>query len=169
VTMLSRKLFFKVYVQDWIDVRYHLMKISRPHFGGAGCQTQRYWLSRRLASQISRIPSLRKDDDIYERPDGLSVDEQKEWDAMMENPVVHDLFHGMGSSGRSEGERYATAPGTKIFETEALMSWSMTVCGLDLWCRGSLDSSGDCPDDENGVMACRSPGYTSDRAPGITN
>ena len=34
-------------------------------------------------------------------PDGLSPEEAEEWARMMEDPVVHDLFYGMGSSGAS--------------------------------------------------------------------
>lgn len=111
------------------------MKISRLHTVRAGCQAQRYWVSRRLGSRISEIRSFRKDDDIYERPDGLSVEEQKEWDAMMENPVVRDLFHGMGSSGQSEGERYRNAPGTRIFEIHVQIHSRMKACGRPWWCR----------------------------------
>lgn len=56
----------------------------------------------------------RENSDSYERPDGLNAEEQEEWDAMMENPVLHDLFYGMGSSGQSGGERPETAPGMYI-------------------------------------------------------
>lgn len=56
--------------------------------------------------------SKRDDQEFYERPDGLSPEEQKEWDAMMDNPVIHDLFYGMGSSGQSGGEKPESAPGT---------------------------------------------------------
>lgn len=66
----------------------------------------------RKASFSSGIFSKRDDQDFYERPEGLSPDEQVEWDAMMEDPVIHDLFYGMGSSGQSGGERPDTAPGT---------------------------------------------------------
>lgn len=61
--------------------------------------------------------SKRDDQEFYERPEGLNAEEQEEWDAMMENPVIHDLFYGMGSSGQSGGERPETLPGT----------WYMTV------------------------------------------
>ena len=46
------------------------------------------------------------------RPEGLSAEEEKEWDAMMNDPVLHDLFHGLGSSGALGGERPPEAPGT---------------------------------------------------------
>lgn len=34
-------------------------------------------------------------------PEGLSPEEAEEWSRMMEDPVIHDLFYGMGSSGVS--------------------------------------------------------------------
>lgn len=43
-------------------------------------------------------------------PDGLSPEEAEEWSRMMEDPVVHDLFYGMGSSGVSV-EKPESVPG----------------------------------------------------------
>lgn len=56
----------------------------------------------------------RDTNDGYRRPEGLNEEEQREWDAMMEDPTVHDLFYGMGSSGQSGAERPANAPGMSI-------------------------------------------------------
>lgn len=68
--------------------------------------------SRSTAGPCKPIFSKRDDQEFYERPEGLNAEEQAEWDAMMENPVIHDLFYGMGSSGQSAGERPETMPGT---------------------------------------------------------
>jgi len=43
-------------------------------------------------------------------PDGLSPEEAEEWSRMMKDPVIHDLFYGMGSSGIS-AERPNNIPG----------------------------------------------------------
>lgn len=48
------------------------------------------------------------------RPEGLDEKEQREWDAMMEDPTVQDLLYGMGSSEQSGPERPANAPGMSI-------------------------------------------------------
>lgn len=49
----------------------------------------------------------------YDKPEGLSKEEEKEWNALMSDPAVYELFHGMGSSGLS-GEKPNNAPGELI-------------------------------------------------------
>ena len=86
-----------------------LLSISRVFQAKRRCSAEHFHSTPGTWRPMS---SKREDPEFYERPEGLNVEEQGEWDEMMENPVIHDLFYGMGSSVQSGGERPETLPGT---------------------------------------------------------
>eukprot|EP00889_Picochlorum_renovo_P003251 jgi/Picre1/30281/NNA_005645.t1 len=82
----------------------------------------------------------RDTNDEYRRPDGLNEQEQREWDAMMEDPAVHDLFYGMGSSGQGGGERPANAPEKPLTSQEVAQMVKMGSWRVGPWSFPRLSS-----------------------------